>query len=181
MDYQIVFTATDLDFGIAHIGPVFLFVGSILFMFVIFRMKIKDKNSKRFAQIFSIVFVLAAIGIMFSQTPDRLNELHRFERIFEEGAYKTVEGEISNFEEYREEGKGYWINTFKVRDVDFFLQSNDRYNAQSTHKGIYYEYPAKFNGPIKQNGQEVRISYIHENEMNKIIKVEVKRRSETSK
>lgn len=180
INYQTVFTAQDIDFSIFTILPIIFFIAAVLITILFFKVKIEEENNKLFARLFGSVFSLVALYILVTETPEKFQELHKFKDIFETGQYETVEGEIQNFKEYHDKdiyggGSGYWNNKFSINDVSFHLKSNshfeNRYNKIS--RGYFYEIPAELGSPIKANGQKVRLTYIIENEDNKIIKVEI--------
>jgi hypothetical protein len=78
---------------------------------------------------------------------------------------KIVEGEVKEFHAMPEEG----------HDVEHFLVNGIYFEYSGYVKGTYFSHSSCFGGPINEDGQFVRLTYITNSAgENKITKVEVK-------
>ena len=92
---------------------------------------------------------------------------YRIKKIYEGGSYKTVEGQIDNLDPMPY--AGHKQESFTINGIGF------NYSDFSTS---YYGFhkAASHGGPIKENGQEVRIGYITSDEgHNTILKIELRK------
>lgn len=165
MNYKTVFLVTDEGFDLVLLVPIlFLIIGiGIIWFYVKYK---KVKSSKRtsaivFGSIFSSISLIAAILIL----PDTFRTINKTKRIIENKEYKVVEGKIEQFHPMPKAG----------HEKEHFLV-NGVYFEYSDFELVYgFNNTASHGGPLRRNGQEVRLSYrTTKNRENRILKVELK-------
>lgn len=165
MKYKTVFQITDKEFDWILLTPVlFLIIGLGM---VWFNIKYnKTKSSKRtsaivLGSIFSGFSLIAILLIL----PGTFRTINKTKRIIENKEYKVVEGEIEQFHPMPKAG----------HEKEHFLV-NGVYFEYSDFELVYgFNNTASHGGPLRRNGQEVRLSYrTTKNGENRILKVELK-------
>jgi hypothetical protein len=164
MDYKTVFEVTDKGFDMIALMPLlFVVIGIGISWFNIKYNKSKSPKRK-FTIVFGFIFSGFASIMLMLTVPSGLAYRNRTLKIFENKEYQVVEGVIEDFHPMPHSG----------HDVESF-----------TVKGVYFEYSdfmlvygfnntASHGGPLKRNGQQVRLSYINVNGDNRILKIELK-------
>jgi predicted membrane protein len=139
-----------VGFGISYVSYKFLATGS----------------SKRSYTIgFGILFGLFALVFSLMTIPSSLIDYRKTMKAYEEGNYKTEIGKIENFEPMP--FGGHQQEKFTLNGIEF-----DYSDFSLSHYGFHNS--ASHGGPIKENGQEVKIGYItSENGKNIIWKIEL--------
>lgn len=164
MDYKTVFEVTDKGFDMTELMPVvFIIVGLGISWFNIKYNK-STSSKKQFTIIFGFIFSGFALVMLLLTLPSSISSHQRTKKIFEKKEYKIVEGEIENFNPMPY--GGHAVESFTVGGVYFEYSdyiSMDAFNNTASH-----------GGPIKNNGQQVRLSYITVDEENRILKIELK-------
>ena len=164
MDYTTVFEVTDKGFDMLTLTPlIFLIVGLGISWFNIKYNK-STSPKKRFTIVFGFIFSGFAFIMLLLTVPSSLANQRKTKRIFENKEYKVVEGKIEGF--HPMPYSGHDVESFTVNGVYFEYSDYMRvyaFNNTSSH-----------GGPLKRNGQQVRLSYITVGEENRILKVELK-------
>ncbi|MFN5071490.1 MAG: hypothetical protein ACK5R0_03590 [Bacteroidota bacterium] len=164
MDYRTVFEVTDKGFDMMNLMPVvFIIVGLGISWFNIKYNK-STLPKKKFTIVFGFVFSGFGLIISLLTIPSSISSQQKTKEIFETKEYKIVEGEIENFNPMPYEGHA--VESFTVKGVYFEYSDYilwDAFNNTASH-----------GGPIKNNGQLVRLSYITVDEENRILKIELK-------
>ena len=169
MDYTTVYEITnenpDLILGV----PLVLAIGGFLAFYITIR---KNKLVQKKSKDSFTLFLALGFGIVFTivsanRIPNSLKKLKEHKQVFLEGSFKTIEGKIQNFEPMPYQGhknEQFLLNGIPFAYSDF--QSN-YYGFQNT---------ASHGGPIKYDGQEIRLGYFSNLDgENIIVKVEIKR------
>ena len=164
MDYTTVFEVTDKGFDMLTLTPlIFLIVGLGISWFNIKYNK-STSPKKRFTIVFGFIFSGFALIILLLTVPSSLANQQKTKMIFENKEYKVVEGKIENF--HAMPYSGHDVESFTVNGVYF---------EYSDYMLVYgFNKTASHGGPLKSNGQQVRLSYITVGEENRILKVELK-------
>ncbi|WP_430405478.1 hypothetical protein [Fluviicola sp.] len=165
MKYKTVFQITDKGFDLILLTPIlFLIIGlGILWFNIKYN---KTKSSKRtFAIVFGSIFSSFSLIAIILIVPSIFSDRNRTKKIFENKEYKVVEGKIEQFHPMPKEG----------HDSEHFLV-NGVYFEYSDFELVYgFNNTSSHGGPLKRNGQEVRLSYrTTKNGENRILKVELK-------
>jgi hypothetical protein len=105
-----------------------------------------------------IMLVVYIIGI-----PEIKSNRNKIEGLIEKKEYMTIEGKIENLE--LQEESGHIFESFIVKGIFF------KYSDYIINEGFHQT--SKKNGPIKMNGQLVRIYYITKDNQNIILKLEL--------
>lgn len=169
MDYTTVYEITnenpDLILGV----PLILAIGGFLAFYITFRKnKLAQKESKDY---FTLFFGLA-FGIIFSivaaiRIPNSLKKLKEHKQVFLDGSFKTIEGKIQDFDPMPYQG--HKNEEFKLNGIPF---------AYSDFQSNYYGFQntASHGGPIKYDGQEIRLGYFTNLDgENIIVRVEIEK------
>jgi len=98
-------------------------------------------------------------------TPSAIKEYYETRDIYNNGEYKTIEGKIENFDPMPYSGHMHESFTLNGVSLDYSDFDESYYGFNNT---------ASHGGPIKRNGQQVRLSYITHEDRNVILKVELK-------
>jgi len=164
MDYKTVFEVTDKGFDITILMPLlFIIIGLGVSLFNIKYNK-STSSKKQFTIVFGFIFSAFGLLISLLTIPSSISSQQKTKEIFENKEYKTVEGKIENFKPMPYEGHA--VESFTVNGVYFEYSDYilwDAFNNTASH-----------GGPIKNNGQLVRLSYITVDEENRILKIELK-------
>lgn len=164
MDYITVFEVTDKGFDMTELMPVaFIIVGLGISWFNIKYNK-STSSKKQFTIVFGFIFSAFGLLISLMTIPSSISSQQKTKEIFENKEYKTVEGKIENFNPMPYEGHA--VESFTVNGVYFEYSDYilwDAFNNTASH-----------GGPITNNGQLVRLSYITVNDENRILKIELK-------
>lgn len=162
MDYKIVFEVTQkgLDIWWQLILPVL--VGLCVSFY-----NIKFNKSKSPKRKFTIAFgfVFAGFGLLLSlyTIPRQISQYSEWNQRYETGNFKTVEGTINDFNPMPKGGRSR--ESFVV-DGQYF-----EYSDYEVHHG--FNNTASHGGPIRYNGQRVRLGYVTIDERNIILKIEM--------
>jgi len=165
MDYVTVFEVTDKGFEMITLIPLLFVVIGIGISW--FNIKFnKSKSRKRENTIlFGFVFCGFSFIILMLTLPSSLAHRIRVQKKFENKEYQVVEGEIENFHPMPISG----------HDVESFMV-NGIYFEYSDYRLVYgFNNTSSHDGPLKSNGQKVRLSYISLENENIILKIELKK------
>ena len=168
MDYQVVFIATEKEpeLQMVLIPLILLFAGiGMLIYFIRGRRRVQLKGPTLL--IFPVAFTsFAAIMTIFT-TFSYFHSKSKTSEIISNRQYEVVEGTIENFD--RMPYGGHRSESFSVSGIFF------EYSDYSSHAGINsFNQTVSHGGPIRSNGQRVRLSYITLSDgTNLILKVEV--------
>ncbi len=164
MDYITVFEITDKGFDMNTLMPLlFLVIGIGVSWFNIKYNKSKSPKRK-FTIIFGFIFSGFALIVLLLTIPSSLADRNRIQKIFENNEYQVVEGLIENFHPMPH--NGHDVESFTINGVYF---------EYSDFKLVYsFNNTASHGGPLRRNGQQVKLSYINLNGENRILKVELK-------
>ena len=117
-----------------------------------------------FSGYFFIVFTAIILIISLVKVPLILSKERNFDSLIESKNYLIIEGETENFIPMSKDG--HKKEKFSVKEIQF------EYSDYIMIKGFHRT--SLNNGPITRNGQKVRISYITEDNINLIQKIELK-------
>lgn len=164
MNYTTVFEVTDKGFDMLTLTPlIFLIVGLGISWFNIKYNK-STSPKKRFTIVFGFIFGGFGLVMLLLTVPGSLADQHQTKRIFENKEYKVVQGRIQNF--HPMPYSGHDVESFSVNGVYF---------EYSDYMLVYgFNNTVSHGGPLKGNGQQVRLSYITVGEENRILKIELK-------
>ena len=168
MEYTTVFEFTPKASNYFHLIGLFIFV-VIGFGFA-FYTKRSDKNFsllRQFKIFFGYLFggvALIMLILMVINIPKVISSERELKEVIENKNILIVQGEIDNFSQTPE--SGHIFESFTVNGIKF------KYSDYIVIDGFHQTY--RNNGPIKQNGQQVRISYIERDNENLIMKIEIK-------
>ncbi len=168
MEYTTIYEFTPRASNLFHL------IGLLLFVLIGFGFAIYTKRSdKKFSIMrqFKIFFgyilggvPLIMLIVMLIKIPEIVSSERELNEIIENENYLIVQGEIENFSQRPE--SGHVFESFTVKGVKF------EYSDYIAYRGFHQT--SRNNGPIKQNGQQVRISYIEGDSENWIMKLEIK-------
>lgn len=164
MDYKTVFEITEKGLDMFFFMPIlFILIGIGISWFNIKYNK-STSSKKQFTIVFGFIFSGFALLFLLATLPSELSTRKETKQIFENKEYKVVEGQIENFHPMPH--SGHDMESFTVNGVYF------EYSDFVVHYG--FNNTASHGGPIKRNGQQVRLSYITKNGDNRILKIELK-------
>ncbi|PIQ35081.1 MAG: hypothetical protein COW63_02050 [Bacteroidetes bacterium CG18_big_fil_WC_8_21_14_2_50_41_14] len=130
---------------------------------------LKYNKSKSFKKTYAIVFgfIFSGFALLFTlfTAPSAIKEYYETRDIYNNGEYKTIEGKIENFDPMPYSGHMHESFTLNGVSLDYSDFDESYYGFNNT---------ASHGGPIKRNGQQVRLSYITHEDRNVILKVELK-------
>jgi hypothetical protein len=161
MDYIEVYEYTKPDFEFYYIlSLIFLFIGSSFMFFNYYKKNGRLQISFPFILGSGMVFfgLIAAITVPFD-----IAKKNKVMEILKNKEYNVVEGEIENFHPMPKAGKeneSFTVNGIFFKYSDYTISYG--FNNSST-----------LGGPLRRNGQQVRISYISDDDGNKILKLEL--------
>jgi hypothetical protein len=164
MDYKIVYEVINEEMKTNWLMPIlFILIGLGI---SIYNIKYNKKTSfgKRYSIVFGFVFSGFALLFTLLTTPSAIRGYKTLE-IYKNGDYKVIEGKIANFNPMPY--GGHINESFTVNGISFEYSDFDE---------SYYGFnnTASHGGPIKKDGQQVRISYIFQGDKNIILKLELK-------
>ena len=164
MDYKTVFEVTDKGFEMITLMPLLFVVIGIGISWFNIKYNKSTSSKRTFTIVFGFIFSGFALLMLLLTLPSEITNRNRTQRIFENKEYKVVEGKIENFHPMPYSGHDH--ESFTVNGVHF--EYSDYY--------IFYGFnnTASHGGPLKGNGQEVRLSYITVDGENRILKIELK-------
>lgn len=164
MDYKTVFEITDKAFDMITLMPLlFVVIGVGISWFNIKYNKSKSPKRK-FTIVFGFIFSGFALVMLLLTVPSSLANRNRTQKIFENQEYQVVEGKIEDFHPMPH--SGHDVESFTVNGVYF---------EYSDYMLVYgFNNTASHGGPLKRNGQQVRLSYITVDGDNRILKIELK-------
>jgi len=110
-------------------------------------------------------FATIALIIALVQLPAKISRERKLNNMIESKNYTIVEGEIENFSPQPENTTK--TESFSVKGVQF--EYSDYVMINGFHQ------TSRMNGPIRENGQKVRISYFTIDNVNLIQKIEIKK------
>lgn len=166
MNYSIVYEVTNekLD-SVIFIPLIFILIG---FGLSYINYKYFDSTSTRGKYItgFGIVFGLFSLIFSLITIPSSLTSYYSTMKKYDQNDFKTIEGEIENFDPMPY--GGHKQERFTLNGIEF-----DYSDFSASYYGFHNT--ASHGGPIKRNGQEVRIGYITtQGGHNRILKIELK-------
>lgn len=165
-DYVTIYEHSVNGSDIWHIFPLLL---SVAFGFgIVYMVKKYFRNFSVFRQIVlffgwsfgmiaSIMLIVFLIGI-----PSKLKTERDLKKMIENESFLRVEGVVESFESPND---NHHFESFSVDGIEF--KYSDYIAIEGFHK------TSKNNGPIKGNGQKVRIGYTIKDNENRIIKLEI--------
>jgi len=165
MDYKIVYEVINDGMKTHWLMPIlFILIGLGISIF-----NIKYNKSKSFKKTYTIVFgfIFSGFALLFTlfTAPSAIREYYETRNIYKNGDYTIIEGELENFDPMPY--GGHMHESFTVKGVSFDYSDFDE---------SYYGFnnTASHGGPLKRNGQQVRLSYITNGDRNVILKIELK-------
>lgn len=162
MHYQTVFEVTDKNFSFMSCIPLVFTVWSIVVIWLNKKFGKDKSKSKAGFRILWIVFGLS-LGISLLVIPISMKNQFQIKREYQRGNYTTIEGQITNFDPMPEEGHKH--ESFTLNGIHF---------EYSDFEPLYgFNNSASHGGPIRENGQQVRLGYVTELKRNIIVKIEV--------
>ena len=167
-EYQTFFNYKASGSGLINFIPVIIFI--LIGVGIVFYTKKNFKNYSLFRQIilffgytlggFATLFLIIAMVKM----PKIISNERDFRKMIESRNYNIVEGETENFIPMPKGENGK--ESFKVNGIPF------EYCDYIITKGFHQT--SLNNGPIRKNGQQVRITYYTIDNENLILKIEIK-------
>lgn len=165
--YQTIYEYQFDGSAVWHIFPIFMF--AIIGFGIVYFIKGQYKNYSLRRQI--LLFIGWSIGLVSSviflvflvKISSILNDERELKSMIENKTYKKVEGKIEDFKPAQESPNHF--ESFSVKGVPF------RYSDYVIIDGFHKT--SKSNGPIKGNGQLVRIGYRSKGGENVILKLEI--------
>lgn len=166
--YQTIFEYEPSGSNLILLIPILLLLGVGLAI-VIYTKKIFKMYSFLRQVILSFGYILIAFTVIILiislvKAPVILSKERNFNKLIESSNYLIVEGETENFIPMSKDG--HKKEMFSVKEIQF------EYSDYIMTKGFHRT--SLNNGPITRNGQKVRISYITEDNINLIMKIELK-------
>ncbi|OAB80946.1 hypothetical protein [Cochleicola gelatinilyticus] len=169
MEYTTVYEVTNETLDIILAVPVLLAIGGFWIFYRTFQ---KNKNEGRkskdyFSLYFGLTFAAIFSIVSIVRISNSINKLRETKQIFLNGNFKTVEGKIENYEPMPY--TGHEDERFTINGIEF---------NYSDFSASYYGFhnSASHGGPIKENGQEVRIGYFTRDDgHNTILKIGLKK------
>lgn len=164
MNYRTVFEVTDKGFELITLMPLLFIVIGIGISWFNIKYNKSESIKKKFTIVFGFIISGFAFFLLMLIVPSSLADRSKTRRIFKNKDHEVIEGKIENF--HPMPYSGHDVESFTVNGVyfeysDYILSYG--FNQTSSH-----------NGPLRENGQEVRLSYISEDGENRILKIEVK-------
>ena len=165
MDYKTVFEITDKGFEMITLMPLLFVIVGIGISWFNIKYNKSTSSKRKFTIVFGFIFSGFALIMLLLTVPSSIANRNKTKKIFENKEYQIVEGIIEDFHPMPYSGHEH--ESFTVNSVHF--EYSDYY--------IFYGFnnTASHGGPLKQNGQEVRLSYITVNGENRILKIELKK------
>lgn len=165
MDYKTVFEITDKGFEMITLMPLLFVIVGIGISWFNIKYNKSTSPKRKHTIVFGFIFSGFALIMLLLAVPCSIANRNKTKEIYENKEYKIIEGVIENFHPML--NSGHNSESFNVDGVyfeysDFLLQYE--FNKTASH-----------GGPLKRNGQEVRLSYITVNGENRILKIELKK------
>lgn len=164
-NYEVVFQISNESYKNNLIIPLIIAVICFFVFLIIFNFYKKKPINRNYGYIIGLVgFCILFLFVFFENKPYIKSKNDYLNKIIEKKEFNIIEGKVENFHPMPYEG----------HDMESF-----------TVKGIYFEYSdfvsdygfnntSSHGGPIKHNGQEVRLFYFNKDGLNHIIKIEIK-------
>lgn len=165
-NYEIVFEISKESYKNNSIIPLILAGICVLIFFIVLNFYKKRPINRNYGYIIGVIsFCILLLFVYFENKPFIKSKDDFLNKIIEKKEFNIVEGEIENFHPMPYEGHD--MESFTVKGIYFEYSDfvfNYGFNNTSSH-----------GGPIKNNGQEVRLSYFNKDGLNHIIKIELKK------
>lgn len=164
MEYITVFEITEKGFEIVLLLPLlFVIIG---FGFSWFNIKYNKSTSpvRKYKIVAGFIFGGLPLYMVLLTVPGEIANRHKTQKIFENKEYKVVEGIIENYRPMPSNGRGG--ESFCVKNKCF------KYSDNAVIYG--FNNTASHGGPLRGNGQQVRLSYITVDGENRILKIELR-------
>lgn len=164
MDYKTVFEITDKGFETMKLMPLLFVIIGIGISWFNIKYNKSTSPKKKFTIVFGFIFSGFALIMSLLTIPSEISNRRKTNSIYENKEYEIVEGKIENFVPMPYSGHSH--ESFAVNGVHF--EYSDYY--------IFYGFnnTASHGGPLKEDGQQVRLSYITVHGENRILKIELK-------
>ena len=168
MEYTTIYEFTFGTSNLFHLFGILLFVlTGFGFSFYTKRSDKKFSLMRQFKIFFGyllggVALIMLTIGII--RIPKTISYERELNEIIKTQNFLIVQGEIENFTHRPE--SGHVFESFTVQGVKF------EYSDYIVINGFHQT--SENNGPIRENGQQVRISYIERNNETLIMKLEMK-------
>jgi len=161
MNYELVYKSSLYDISILFISIVIV----ILCILSYFTFIIKKRREK----IISFFMTVLIFSFLYGEIEKKRISCN-IQNIISSNTFFTIEGEIKELHIMPK--SGHDKESFKINNEYFEISYTGNYPKKRT---IYYTLTKNRNGPIKYNGQKVRIDYIKIDGKNKIITMWVKK------
>jgi hypothetical protein len=163
MKYTIVFDISDKGFNWIYLFPLIFVIIGVITLFLNRRLSKKGSSSRIYTSVICWIVTAFSLLVFLFIFPRAILKHNKTVNIIENEEYAIVEGVIDDFEPMPYEGHAQ--ESFTVKGIyfeysDYFIDGG--FNQTSSH-----------GGPITENGQRVRISYIQEDFVNQIIRIEI--------
>jgi hypothetical protein len=160
--YTTVFDVREQAFEMKHLLPLMFVLVGIGIVWYARRYEVPPKRRSR--TLFGCLFTGIGLIVSLVMIPGYLSARSEYRHRMDVGQFDVVEGVIENFHPMPREG--HQMESFTVNGVYF------EYSDYKLMVG--FNNTASHGGPIKRNGQEVRLSYIWVKGENRILKIELK-------
>lgn len=164
MDYKTVFEITDKGFEMITLMPLLFVVIGVGISWFNIKYNKSTSPKRMFTIVFGFIFSGFALIMLLLTVPSGITDRNKTREIFEKKEFQVVEGKIENFHPMPH--SGHDVESFDVNGVHF------EYSDYILQYG--FNNTASHGGPLTQNGQEVRLSYITIEGENRILKIELK-------
>jgi hypothetical protein len=161
MNYELVYKSSLYDISILFISIVIV----ILCILSYFTFIIKKRREK----IISFFMTVLIFSFLYGEI-EKKRISRNIQNIISSNTFFTIEGEIKELHIMPK--SGHDKESFKINNEYFEISYTGNYPKKRT---IYYTLTKNRNGPIKYDGQKVRIDYIKIDGKNKIIAMWVKK------
>jgi len=163
MEYKIVYEVTNSSIKSDWLFSILMISGG-LFLFFYNRKSSTDESS--YYSVFGVGLI--CMGLFFLITDNLITKINLYnetQEIYRKKQYDIVEGAIEYFDPMPYNGHKH--ESFRVNGVYF---------NYSDYDGRYYGFnnTASHGGPLKANGQRVRLAYITREGRNIILRIELK-------
>ncbi|MCD6337277.1 MAG: hypothetical protein J7M01_03485 [Candidatus Marinimicrobia bacterium] len=175
MDYQVVYNAAESDTSAMSLAsnllslsiPVIILLACVGILIYVIRGRSRVQLKGLTFLVFPIILTLFAAFMTFLTVSSFFISKDNTSEIIDNEDYKVVEGIIENFD--RMPYGGHKDESFTVNGVYF------AYSDYGSYAGVNsFNQTASHGGPIRENGQQVRLTYITWGEdTNLIVKVEI--------
>ncbi|HRD81472.1 MAG TPA: hypothetical protein PLL53_11990 [Saprospiraceae bacterium] len=168
MEYAKVYDLTYQTMNFFWLAPVLFLLLSTGYLWGLFKIagsESRPSGHKSRRWFIPVALWITALYMTISIVPASIRNYTETRKIYYNQAYHVVEGKIENFVPMAAGGHGY--ESFSVAGVTFEYSDFD-----STYHG--FNNTSSHGGPIKTNGQQVRLAYITIDGRNIILKIEVR-------